>query len=919
MRLALFLPSPPLLRRGRHPLCARQATTASAAPDPALVIVESPAKAATIQKILPESRYRVRSCVGHVRELPGSAKRIPAKYKREPWAKLGVDVADDFRPLYVLIAGKQTIISHLKADLKNSAELILATDEDREGEAISWHLTELLKPTVPVRRAVFHEITPDAIEFAFRNCRDIDLNLVHAQETRRVLDRLAGYTMSPLLWKKIAKGLSAGRVQSVAMSAIVRRELARLAFVPARYAGCTARFEGPDRPVVATLSTVDAVRMVRGSDFDDHTGALTARATAKNIPVFDRPALESLVAALELADARVAAVDKKRTTRSPPRPLITSTLQQECGNKLGFGAGRTMRVAQKLYENGHITYMRTDNPNLSDQAVAACRTCVEALYGKKAVWDGKGPPRVPKPKAAQAAHEAIRPAGSTFTLPEDLPPGLERDEIAVYSLIFKRTLASQMVGAKLDQTTIKIQVQAKGDAPCRKVEFKATGSVVVDPGFLRAYQSEDVVQTPGAFLPSVVEGDKLVGSNVAVLEHETKPPARYNDASLVKDLEELGVGRPSTYASIIEKLIARGYVFRGRMLGENKSVPPRALLPSLTAFAVEKLLSKHFSSFVDAEFTAKMEEALDEIAGGSAERTHYLRQYYCGEDGLAASVERTEKEIDASVFRQILLPNMPPEMLASAAKAGKKVDKAKTAKARASSSSSSGSDGESETDWSNTKVLVSSYGPYVEQNGVVVASLPKLTLADDLTADRLETVLQLAQDPELGTDPKSGMPVLLKTSRYGPYVQLGRENDYAGGTKPKRSSLFPGMDVGTLTIDLALKLLSLPRLLGTHPKSGNEVRAAMGPYGPYVVHDGTYVSLKKDVHNVLEISFDEAMELISASEYRKEVRREKQALKKAEVQAKKKEKGTSSPKVKRSAKGGASAKRKTTAKQKSVA
>lgn len=923
----LFRPS---ISRPQHLVCLRAVASASAASKSkqaaaekaaltSLVIVESPAKAATIQKILPQDRYRVRSCVGHIRELPGSAKRIPAKYKGEAWARLGVDVDDDFRPLYVLISGKQAIISQLRAELKESAELILATDEDREGEAISWHLTEVLKPSVPIKRAVFHEITPEAIEHAFHNCREIDLNLVQAQETRRVLDRLAGYTMSPLLWKKIAKGLSAGRVQSVAMSAIVRRELTRLCFVKAQYSDCTARFTAAEtqKGFVATLSTLDKVRMVKGNDFDDNTGQLKADVRAKGIKAYNRQSMEALIESLALDEATVKTVEKKHMTRNPPAPLITSTLQQECGNKLGMGAGRTMRIAQKLYENGHITYMRTDNPNLSTQAVVACRDAVEDLYGVKYVWDGRGGPRGPKVKAAQAAHEAIRPAGSTFTKPDDMPPDLDGEEVAVYSLIFKRTLASQMTSAKLDQTTIKIQVPFKNERDLDAAEFKATGSVVMNPGFLKAYQFDDISQGTSGYLPAVSEGDKLVGSDAAVLDHETKPPARYNDASLVKELEELGVGRPSTYASIIEKLITRGYVFRGRMLREQRSVPPRALVPSLTAFAVEHLLSKYFPSFVDAEFTARMEEALDEIAAGSAERTHYLRRYYCGDEGLAASVERTEKEIDVGIFRQILLPNMPPEMLARASEereeatiASKKTKTSKSAKqptkrttgVEQRSATSANGTGVSNVDWSNTKVLVSSYGPYVEQDGAVVASLPKSTLADDLSAERLQSVLQIAQDPELGTDPNTGKSVLLKTSRYGPYVQLGREDDYPEGTKPKRCSLFPGMDVGTLTVELAAKLLSLPRLLGAHPESGEEIRAAMGPYGPYVVHDGTYVSLKKDVHDVLEIGFEEALELVKAAEHRKEVRREKQAQKKAEGETRKQEKARSKAKLKQTSK-----------------
>lgn len=886
--------------------CARRASAAvpAASPQPqsdttALVIVESPAKVKTIQKILPEPRYRVRSCVGHIRELPSSAKRIPAKYKDQPWARLGVDVDHDFRPLYVLISGKQAVITELKAELRCADELILATDEDREGEAISWHLTEVLKPSVPVKRAVFNEITPDAIEHAFQNCRDIDLNLVQAQETRRVLDRLAGYTMSPLLWKKIAKGLSAGRVQSVAMSAIVRREMARVVFVKAHYCGCSARFTvpGTDTTFVGVLSAVDGTRMVRGSDFNDRTGELTDGARDKAIRVFSKQGMETFCESLDFETATIRCVDKKRTTRNPPAPLITSTLQQECGNKLGMGAGKTMRIAQKLYENGLITYMRTDNPSLSEQALKACRDVIQELYGEQYVRKGPGSSRGGKPKAAQAAHEAIRPAGSSFTEPSKLT-NLDNEEHAVYSLIFRRTLASQMTSAKLDQTTVRIDVPVKAGSAGGPAEFKATGSVVDNPGFLRAYQGDEVSPGTVSFLPSMFEGQELVGSEILVAEHETKPPSRYNDASLVKELEEAGVGRPSTYASIIEKLITRGYVYRGSMLPAEKSVPTRALVPSLSAFAVESLLSKHFPSFVDAKFTAEMEEALDEIAAGSKQRTMYLQRYYCGDEGLAASVEQSEKDIDPGSYRQILLPNMPAQMRAAAST--KSQESATSSKGRKASSTAkrskrketgqtdeaTQSDINDVVDWSTTRVLISSYGPYVEQDGAIIASLPKSTLADDLSADRLGGVLQIAQDPELGIDPSTGKAVLLKTSRYGPYVQLGREEDYPDGVKPKRCSLLPGMDVGTLTVELASRLLSLPRLLGFHPKTGEEIRAAIGPYGPYVVHQGTYVSLKRDKDDVLEIGLSDALELIDKAEHRKMLRREKQAQKKAEANVK---------------------------------
>lgn len=785
-------------------------------------------------------------------------------------------------------------------ELRKCSELILATDEDREGEAISWHLTEVLKPSVPVKRAVFHEITPDAIEHAFERCRDIDMRLVDAQETRRVLDRLAGYTMSPLLWKKIARGLSAGRVQSVAMSVVVKRESQRLQFRRATFCGCSARF-GPNDGFVASLSAVDGNRLVRGSDFDPQTGRLKDAVDGKGLWRFDRGSMEALCQRMELEQAVVNKVEKKRTTRNPPLPFITSTLQQECGNKFGMGVGKTMRIAQQLYENGYITYMRTDNPSLSDQAVKACRDAVTELYGEQFLWKGEGARSGAKPKGAQAAHEAIRPAGSKFLTPDELPD-VEPEVRSVYNLIYRRTICSQMNSAKLDKTAIKLEVPLTAKGPGQVAEFKATGSMLVEPGFLQAYLNDEILgEVSDRYLPIVEERARMPGSQVSIVDHETKPPARYNDASLVKELEELGVGRPSTYASIIEKLINRGYIFRGRTLGKEKGVPPRALVPSLTAFAVDKLLTEQFPSFVDAEFTARMEEALDEIAGGSAERTKYLTDYYCGDKGLADSVRRSEDEINPGMYKQVVLPNMPPEMLQSSLqvertdsgrsrrsrgapkKTGAKSEQTMIQNARGDDDGGkTEADDHNAKDWSKTRVLVSSYGPYIEQDGKVVASLPKTTLADDLSPDRLGDVLQLAKVPELGEDPVTGLPVLLKTARYGPYVQLGRDEDAPEGTKPKRCGLFPGMDVGTVTLEVALKLLSLPRLLGRHPMSGEEVRAAIGPYGPYVVHNDTYVSLNKDQFNVLDISFDDALPLVNAAEARKEQRRQKQEQKREE-------------------------------------
>lgn len=872
---------------------------------PTLVIVESPAKAVTIQSILPSSQYRVRSCVGHIREIPSSAKRIPARFKQLPWARLGVDVTSDFRPIYVVISGKQSVITDLRSELREARRLVLATDDDREGEAISWHLLQVLNPKIPVFRAVFHEITPTAIDAAFANFRDLNMGLVDAQETRRVLDRLAGYTMSPLLWKKVAKGLSAGRVQSVAMSVVVRRERERLLFVPAHFSGCSATFATSKSSFDASLSLVDSVRLVRGSDFSDTSGKLLESIKETSVRIFDHDSMQSLRRNFHtIGEALVTSVDCRRTTRNPPLPLITSTLQQECGNRLGMGAGKTMSVAQKLYETGLITYMRTDNPVLGDAAVSACRTSIEELYGKDALWDGKSPRRTGgKPKAAQAAHEAIRPAGTRFTHPDELTNASD-EERAVYTIVYRRALASQMASAKLDQTTIKLSITSEHDGVDSNAEFKATGSVIVKPGFLLVYQDDENTDS-STFLPALSEGDVVGLKDASVLDHVTKPPPRFNDASLVKVLEEKGVGRPSTYAGIIEKLITRGYIYRGRNLPADKKIPPKAVVPSLTAFAVEHLLSTHFPSFVDAEFTARMEQALDEIADGSGNRESYLREYYSGEDGLAESVERKQNDIDARSFRHVLLPNMRPEMQVGVLRAineessglPRKSKKRTTSKKvvtpkRKVTKEVKGSGGDGELNWSSIRVLVSSYGPYVEQDGEVIASLPKTTLADDLTSDRLQNVLHLAQDPVIGTDPETNQAILLRTSRFGPYIQLGRDEDMAEGTKPKRCSLFPGMDVSDVTLDVALKLLSLPRVLGKHADTDEEIRAALGPYGPYVAHGTTYVSLRKDEHDVLDIGFGEAMELLNGAEERKVKRLEKQEERKAKKAAAEKEKAT---------------------------
>jgi DNA topoisomerase I len=898
--LALRRLANPLLRRARN-LPTNSFGGAAGAYMSALVIVESPAKAATIQRFLPADEYMVRSCVGHVRELPSSAKRIPAKYKDLPWSRLGIDVDNGFAPLYVLIAGKQKIVNELKAALRDCDELILATDEDREGEAISWHLVQVLKPTVPIRRAVFHEITLDAIVAGIAAGRDIDHNLVQAQETRRILDRLAGYTMSPLLWKKIARGLSAGRVQSVALAVIVRRELERLSFVPAEYSDASAVFtlvsstDGHPQSISAALVAVDGNRIARSSDFDPETGKLYASAASKGVVVLSKTDVSSLLDSV--SSAIVGGVQKSRVKKNPPSPFITSTYQQEAGNKLGMSASRAMRVAQKLYENGHITYMRTDNPGLSEQAEGAARAAVVDRYGTDYLAGADAKP-VKQPKGAQAAHEAIRPAGTAFVSPENMTLE-DSDEKSVYALIYRRTLASQMALAQYDTTTITIDVELSGGDMAAAV-FRATGRVIVFAGYLRAYDearessendSDVDVGQSSLDLPDVGDGDRLLFSSGVAAPHKTTPRARYTDASLVKELEVLGVGRPSTYASIIEKLVERTYVFRGSSLkaSDDKSgVSPRALVPSLTAFAVDNLLSTHFPEFVDAGFTAKMEAALDAIAAGGSDGKSYLTDYYHGESGLAAIVERNEKEIDNFAFRKIALPNMPGG--SNESKASAKSSR-KPMLAGAASMSAFDSSGEPDIVWKDVDVLVGPHGPYVEHNGSVVASLPINIIADELSKDRLLNVLHLAKDPVLGDDPVTGVPILVKTSKFGPYVQYGRDDDVPEGQKPRRHGLLRGMNVGELTVELALKLLSLPRTLGLHPVTGMEIKAGVGPYGSYVMHvmpdseAPKYANLKPHEYDVLEIQFDEALALLNENEERREKRRIAQEAKAAAAAA----------------------------------
>jgi DNA topoisomerase I len=775
-----------------------------------LVIVESPTKTKTIKKYLPEG-YIVDSSMGHIRDLPSSAKEIPAKYKKESWSNLGINVDDRFDPLYVVPASKKKIVKKLKDLLKGSDELILATDEDREGEAISWHLVELLNPSVPVKRMAFREITQEAINNALENFRDIDMNLVHAQETRRILDRLAGYTISPLLWKKISPGLSAGRVQSVAVQFLVARERERMKFRSATYFDLKASVsKSKDKNKFnADLSHLDGKRLASGKDFDENTGKLKK---PDSVVLLDEKKSNDLRDLLNKADWSVSSIDVKNQKRNPSAPFITSTLQQEANRKFGFSARDTMSIAQKLYENGLITYMRTDSTNLSGQAISAARNEVEKQYGNEYLF--KRVRNFGKAKGAQEAHEAIRPAGSSFVHPEKAK--LSGREFKLYDLIWKRTIATQMAEAELEFTNVTITAEKDGT----KADFKTSGKKILFPGFFRAYvegsdDPEAAIENQEIFLPQMNVGESIDLHDLESISHETKPPARFTEATLVKELEKRGVGRPSTYASIISTIQDRGYA---------KS-DGKTLIPSYTAFAVTELLEVHFPHLVDSDFTSELEDKLDEIARGKYDPVKYLDEYYNGEKGLKAQVEQQEDKIDPQKAK---LLNLPIE------------------------------------DLNGMQVHVGRFGPYVktEANGEeITTSLPANLDPGELSAVKIKELLNAEKEgPQtLGNHPDSGDPVYVLSGRFGPYVQLGEVTEE--NKKPKRVSLLKGMTPDDIDFDTAINLLELPRTLGDHPETGKVVKAGVGRYGPFVLHDGTFKSLKKD-DNVLEIELDRAVELL---------------------------------------------------------
>jgi DNA topoisomerase I len=782
-----------------------------------LVIVESPAKAKTIAAYLGPG-YIVDSSLGHIRDLPRSAKEIPAKYKDKAWSRLGVDVDNDFTPLYIVNPDRKDHVKKLKGYLAEADELYLATDEDREGEAIAWHLMEALKPKIPVKRMVFHEITQQAIAEAVANPRELNQDLVDAQEARRILDRLYGYEVSPVLWKKVMPRLSAGRVQSVATRIVVERERARMAFHAADYWDISARLATEDgQTFKAGLVAVDGDRVAGGKDFDPATGR-----TKGNVVHLDESGARGLADRLAGAPFTVLKVDRKPYRRRPYPPFITSTLQQEASRKLRLSSAQTMRVAQRLYENGHITYMRTDSTNLSETAVNAARSQAAQLYGDQYV---PAEPRryARKVKNAQEAHEAIRPAGDRFKTPDQLKGMLTAEEHRLYDLIWRRTLACQMVDATGNSTSVRVRATSNAN---EEADFGATGKTLTNPGFLLAYvESIDEGDADDAEkrLPELVERQGLTERGLEPTGHTTQPPARYTEASLVKALEERGIGRPSTYASIMQTIQDRGYVFkRGQ-----------ALIPSFLAFAVVGLMERHFARLVDYDFTAGMENELDEVAAGDGSAVNFLRAFYFGGQGeqgtVAASgglkrlVEEELGRIDARGVNSIPLF----------------------------------------TDDKDRKVVVrvGRYGPYLERTSPDQAeageagervSIPESVAPDELTRSKVEELYELGSgEGELGTHPETGEPVLAKTGRYGPYVTSGE----------KSSSLLSGQKLSEITLDDAVKLLTLPRLVGRDAE-GEEIRTGLGPHGPYVVKKRDYRSLENE-DQLFTLTLDEAEKLLA--------------------------------------------------------
>ncbi len=773
-----------------------------------LVIVESPAKARKIGGYLGDE-YIVEASVGHIRDLPQRAADIPKEYKGIAWAKEGVNIEEDFAPLYVINPDKKAKVAELKALLKGADELILATDEDREGEAIAWHLVEVLQPKIPIKRMVFNEITKEAIQKAVNETRDLDYHLIDAQETRRVLDRLFGYRLSPVLWKKVMPRISAGRVQSVATRLIVEKERERMAFISSSWWDVSARCE---LGFNARLISVDGRKVAATSDFGAD-GAIKEKSLA-NIVRLDESDATTLVSSLSSTSLSVKSMEESPRTERPKPPFTTSTLQQDAGGRLGWGAQITMRIAQRLYENGYITYMRTDSVNLSSQAITAARSSAKALYGADHVSEV---PRVyaSKTKNAQEAHEAIRPAGDVFKTPGELAPELSRDEFALYDLIWKRTVASQMADAKKLQMRVDFEATTNDS---RLTIFRANGSVITFAGFLAAYddsnldKSDDKVddENEDRRLPAMTIGQAIKVADYTCEGHDTKPPARYTEPTLVKKLEELGIGRPSTFASIIQTIQDRGYIYkRGR-----------ALVPAFLAFSVTGLLEQHFAKLVDYEFTASMEEDLDKIANGEAQRVDWLRDFFYGHDGQPG-LNELSADLGAIDAREVNTMRLGEDI----------------------------------------QIRVGRYGAYLQQgegDERKLANIPETMAPDELTlAKAIEILAQPSGERELGIDPGTGLEVIAKSGRFGPYVSEVLPEDAKKGDKAKTASLLSTMTLDTITFDDALKLLSLPRSLGVDSGTGEEITVQNGRYGPYLKRGIDSRTLTSE-DQLFSLSLDEA-------------------------------------------------------------
>lgn len=792
--------------------------------------MESPAKARKIGAFLGEG-YVVEASVGHIRDLPQRAADIPAEYKKVAWAKEGVNIEEDFAPLYVINPDKRAKVSELKALMKGADELILATDEDREGEAIAWHLIEVLRPKIPVSRMVFHEITKEAISEAAENTRDLDYRLVDAQETRRVLDRLYGYRLSPVLWKKVMPRISAGRVQSVATRLIVERERERMAFISSSWWDLRAETE---KSFTARLISLDNKRVATTNDFDEN-GGLKER-SAGNILLLDEASANELTHSLLGTALTVKSMEESPRTERPKAPFTTSTMQQDAGSRLGWGAQLTMRVAQRLYENGYITYMRTDSVTLSQSAISSARSQATALYGKSYI---PATPRVyeGKTKNAQEAHEAIRPAGDIFKTPGELAPELSRDEFALYDLIWKRTIASQMADAKKMQMRVDFETMTQSGA---LASFRANGSVLTFAGFLAAY--EDIQEEAGTDvdeeskrLPPMKVGEEIGVKRYSCEGHETKPPARYTEPTLVKKLEELGIGRPSTFASIMSTIQDRGYV----------SKRGRALVPTFLAFSVTGLLEQHFSKLVDYEFTASMEEDLDKIANGEADRVEWLTRFFYGHDDVPG-LEALASDLGAIDAQKINTMKMGQDI----------------------------------------EIRVGRFGAYIQQgegDARKFANIPENLAPDELTLSvALDLLAKPSGERELGVEPETGYTLIAKSGRFGPYItqilpepelvldkksgELKKPRKKKDEVKPKTASLLKTMSLDTLTMDDALKLMSLPRILGE--VDGDPITVQNGRYGPYLTRGSDSRTLTSE-EQLFTITLDEAVDIYKEPKVRR--------------------------------------------------